>query len=244
MARPRSPTTNCRRRCHRRRRRRRLRRAPPPSCCVVRSSAARLPLVVHPPPSRRVVRLQHASHHPIRPPSSSRRVVCRPPTARQHRHRLVAASSSSPLPLSSSRPLPALACRQREDIAATIVNTTSSSPTNEGVHHREESHGVCHSRGASSGARNVVGIAPPLTALPPRRHRRRSPRGRRGGVDGKAIFAKAIDLPCAGHHCPPGGREHHAATIPFPRCPVAPRPPRASPRPRRPCAAGKTPRWQ
>ncbi len=94
MARPRSPTTNCRSRCHRRRRRRRLRRAPPPSCCVVRSSTTRLPLVVHPPPSRRLVCLQHASHHPIRPPSSSRRVVCRPPTARQHRHRLVAASSS------------------------------------------------------------------------------------------------------------------------------------------------------
>ena len=47
------------------------------------------------------------------------------------------------------------------NIVATIVATTSSSPTNAGVHPWEESHGVCHGLGASSGARNVVGIAPP-----------------------------------------------------------------------------------
>jgi hypothetical protein len=200
---------------------------------------------------RPVVRRPLASRRPPPPLSSSRPPPARlappyPPPLLLSSCRLPPAhrAATSPPPRRCVLLLPPPALFEPEDIAATIVNTTSSSPTNEGVHHREESHGVCHSRGASSGARNVVGIAPPLTALPPRRHRRRSPRGRRGGVDGKAIFAKAIDLPCAGHHCPPGGREHHAATIPFPRRPVAPRPPRASPRPRRPCAAGKTPRWQ
>jgi len=67
-----------------------------------------------------------------------------------------------------SRPLLALACSQREDIAATIANAPSSSPTNKGVHHREESHVVCHSREplASSGTRNVVGITPPRWRRP------------------------------------------------------------------------------
>ena len=145
---------------------------PHPHPLVVLSG--RLPpacLASSPPPSCRVVCLQHASHHPLRPPSSSRCVICRSPTAGQHCNRLIAASSSSPLPLSSSRPLTALACHQHKDIAATIVDTTSSSPTNEGVHHHEESHGICHSRGNSSGTRNVVGITPPphgaAAALPP-----------------------------------------------------------------------------
>ena len=66
---------------------------------------------------------------------------------------------------------------------------------------------------------------PPPTAPPPRRRRRRSPRGRRGEEAGEAIFVKAIDLPRAGHHCLPGGRERRAATIrvhPPPRCPPPP----------------------
>jgi len=47
-----------------------------------------------------------------------------------------------------------------------------------------------------------------------------SPRpGANGGSDGLA--AATIDLPCAGHHCLAGGREHHAATIPFTRRPDA-----------------------
>jgi len=134
-------------------------------CTVIRRPLA---LLCPPPPSRRVVRLQLTSLCPLRP-HSSRRVVRCPPTTWQHRHCLIAASSSSPLPLSPSRPLAALACRQRNDIAATIVATSSSSPTNKGVHPREESHGVCHGRGASSGSRNIVGITPP-----PRRCRRRA----------------------------------------------------------------------
>ncbi len=140
----------------------------PPPACLTSST---------PPPSCRVVCLQHTLHYRLRTPSSSCRVVCRPPTARQYCHRFVTVSSSSPLPLSSSRPLPALACRQHEDITTTIANTTYSSPMNEGVHHRKESHGICHSCGTSSGMRNIVGIAPspngaatapPLQAIPRR----------------------------------------------------------------------------
>jgi len=201
---------------------------------------------------RPVVRRPLASRHPPSPLSSSR-----PPPARLAppspppllllscrllpAHRVatspppVAVSSFSPLPLSSSRPLPALACRQREDIATTIVDTTSSSPTNKGVHHREESHGVCHSRGTSClfWHEERCWDRPPPTVPPPRRHRRRSPRGQRGGGDRKAILAKAIDLPCAGQHCLPGGGELCAATIrsptaPLPPAPLAPRRSRAN----------------
>ena len=153
--------------------------------------------VVRPAPSCRVVRLQHALHHPLCSPSSSSRVICRPPTVRQHRHCLVAASSSSPLPLSLSRPLLALACHQRKDIATTIVNTISSLQLNKGIHHCEESHGVCHSREpfASSGATNVVGIAPP------RRRRRRAatagdpPEGSGEGGAGKLSSQKRLISP-------------------------------------------------
>jgi len=94
-------------------------------------------------------------------PRRPHRFVRRPPTTWQHCHRLIAASSSSPLPLSPHRPLPALACRQREDIATTIVATTSSLRTNESVHPRKESHGVCHGHSASSDLRNIVGITHP-----------------------------------------------------------------------------------
>ena len=60
-----------------------------------------------------------------------------------------------------------------------------------------------------------------------------------GGSNGLA--AATIDLPCAGHHCLPGGREHHAVMIPFTRRPIASRPHCASPRPCGPCAAGRLP---
>jgi hypothetical protein len=59
-------------------------------------------------------------------------------------------------------------CRQRGDITATIVATTSSLPTNKGTHPCKESHSICHGHGASSGARDVVGITPALSlATPP-----------------------------------------------------------------------------
>ena len=113
MARPRSPTTNCRRRCHRRRRRRRLRRAPPPSCCVVRSSAARLPLVVHPPP------LVDSSAS-----STPRTTLSAPPpplvvssAARPPRGNIATASSLRPPP-PPSRSLRAVHCRLLHAVSA------------------------------------------------------------------------------------------------------------------------------
>ena len=137
--------------------------------------------------------------------------------------------------------LPARACRQREDIAATIDKTTSYSPTNEGVHHREESHGVCHSRGASSDARNVVGIAPP------RRRRRRAatagdPRegGGEGGV-GKPSSRKRSISPARDIIASQEAESVVPRRFAFTRRPVAPRPPRASPQPCRPCARGRLP---
>ena len=77
---------------------------------------------------------------------------------------------------------------------------------------------------ASSGTRNVIGIAPP-----PRHCRSAVTRadlceGGGEGGGGKAIFAKAINLPCMGHHCLPGGRERRAATICSPAAPLPPAP--------------------
>ncbi len=57
--------------------------------------------------------------------------------------------------------------RQREDIAAAIVATISSSSKNEGAHPREESHDVFFGHCALSGVRDVVGIPhrPPCTSM-------------------------------------------------------------------------------
>jgi len=57
------------------------------------------------------------------------------------------------------------------------------------------------------------------------RRRRRSPRRRRREEAREAIFVKSINLPRAGHHCLPGGRESRAVTIhvhPPPCCPTPP----------------------
>jgi len=67
----------------------------------------------------------------------------------------------------------------------------------------------------------LLGLSPPddaPAAPPPQAISARA----EGGGGGKAIFAKANDLTCAGHHCLPGGRERRAATI---RSPAAPKPP-------------------
>ena len=123
-------------------------------------------------------------------------------------------------------------CCQHKDITTTIIATTSSLPANEGVHPQEESHIVCHGHGTSSGARDVVGIAPPQQcrrrAPPPQLPRRwwQSPLGQRGGGYGATVIVKATDLPRTGHCCLPGGRDHHDATIwvhpALPRCPLTP----------------------
>jgi len=73
----------------------------------------------------------------------------------------------------------------------------------------------------------VTAVAPLLpppdgaaAAPPPQIPTRKAGRGGR-----KAFFVKAINLPCAGHHCLPGGRERRATTIrvhPPPRCPPPP----------------------
>jgi hypothetical protein len=212
----------------------------PPSCCVVRSSAARLPRVVRPP----TLVESSASSSPRAAPSASTPLVVSS-VARPPRGNIATASLLRPPPPALSVPSTAGSCM----------------PPARGHcrHHCRHNLILANERRCPSSRRKPRCLPrpwrvfwrkehcwdhPPPTAPPLRRRCRRSPRGRRGEEAGEAIFVKAIDLPRTGHHCLPGGREHRAATIrvhPSPRCPP---PPRASPRPRQPCAVGKAPRSQ
>jgi hypothetical protein len=119
----------------------------PPEAGAVASAAIPSMKVVHPQPPTTICRCRCRRRHRRR-----RRLRCAPPPS-------WCVARSSAAPLSSSRPPPA---------CLAPVATTSSSPTNEGVHPHKESHGVCHGCGASSGARNVVEISHLPTAKPRR----------------------------------------------------------------------------
>ena len=120
----------------------------PPEAGAIASAAIPRMKVVHPQPPTTICRCRcHRRRRRRR-----RRLRRAPPPS-------WCVAQSSAAPLSSSRPPPA---------CLAPVATTSSSPTNEGVHPHEESHGICHGCGASSGARNVVEISHLPTAKPRR----------------------------------------------------------------------------
>jgi hypothetical protein len=95
-------------------------------------------------------------------------------------------------------------------------------PTNEGVHPREESHGLCHSHGTSSGAMNIVGITPPdgtVAALPPQAIPARAVG--RGGWG--SYLCESDRFPLCGTSLPP--RRQRALCCNDSRSPDAPLPP-------------------
>ena len=171
MARPQSPTTNCRHRCHRRRRRRRrqLRRAPhplvvssgrPPPGCLASSVP---PLSSSRPPPAHLA-------PPSLPPPPPLVVLS---AARPPRGNIATALSLRPPP-NPSRSLQAVHCRLLH-----VVSTRTSPPPLLTKHppcqrtkasiiaKKATAFATAVTPLASSGARNVVGIAPP------RRRRRR-----------------------------------------------------------------------
>ena len=239
MARPRSPTTNCRCRCHSRCRRRRLRRAPPPppSCCVVRSSAARLPRVVRPPP---LVESSASStpHTTLSdpPPPLVVSSAARPP------HGNIATALSLRPPPPPSRSLRAIHCRLLHAVIARTLPPPLS--TQHPPSQRTKASIIAKKATAFATAMVLLlaqgtflesnppdgaAAAPPPQAILPRaagrwvweRHLRESNRS-----------------PLRGTSLPP---RRHRASFAFTNRPADPRPLRASPQPHRPCARGRLP---
>ena len=162
MARPQSPMTNCRCRCHCRRRRSRLRHAPPPSCCVVRSSAVHLPHVVRPPPLVE----SSTSNTPRTTLSAPPPPLVMSSDARPPRSNIATASSLRPPP-PPSRSLRAIHCRLLHAVSMRTLPpplSTQHPPCQQTkasiIAKKATVFATAVAPLASSGTRNVVGIAP------------------------------------------------------------------------------------